>query len=536
MNKRTTNIIYAFFVLSLFAITEANGQVMEWMIQPSYKDIVYLGNDLYKVKGFNDKWGIFNTIKGELTVPAEYENISPIVEDRILILDAQGERLYGIVDKQGYPVATLIPANQKPDIVVMKDYPYYSDGLLVVGHPAGQYYNYGYVDKQGNQKIKLKYLYACPFNHGQAMVYTTEGTYQIIDQEGNFSYKGNKRIAFMSNPQNGIFVLATKDNRISKVRLEASNFKELEVIEKGQTVHVDNATFYKNIYSTGPNAKNYNFDNAFHYIEGSAPSVVSPIKTMVESSGKLKKQKGGWLYGISYNNEQVLPEQFKAVKVFDDEYAVVTMENNSVGLLRINPSGKISLDTSSTSIEFAHHQEISIPVNVTCGNMMSRPEIELAIVDGNQNRTFRCIGSGQVQIPFYEAHNQIGEETSKTMEIEMKANNLKLGRKSINITSSHQAGFMINIGRFPTYSDKRGVATVYVSISSVGGAPSESAMAIINGAKHSFNGMTQLSVPVHFSIATGQIKNCSVSVTVTENGCPSVSSSKNGTVKSYSLQ
>ena len=125
------------------------------MIQPSYKDIVYLGNDLYKVKGFNDKWGIFNTIKGELTVPAEYENISPIVEDRILILDAQGERLYGIVDKQGYPVATLIPANQKPNIVVMKDYPYYSDGLLVVGHPAGQYYNYGYVDKQGNQKIKL---------------------------------------------------------------------------------------------------------------------------------------------------------------------------------------------------------------------------------------------------------------------------------------------------------------------------------------------------------------------------------------------
>lgn len=529
-------IFFELVVICLLVSLKTSAQIMEWTIQPSYKDIICLGKDLYKVKGVNGKWGIFSTSKGILTVPVEYDNISPLVEGRILILDAQGEKLYGIVDEQGNPVAQLIPASQRPDFVVMKDYPYYSDDLLAIGQPSGKYYNYGYVDKQGNPRIPFKYLYACPFNHGQAMVYTLSGAYQVIDHQGNFSYVGNEKINFMSNPDNGIFVLVTGNNRISKVRLEKSKFNRINDLESGQVVSVGDATITKSISSRGPKGMTYRFNNAFHFIEGNAPTTISPVKRIEESSEKLKKQKTGLLYGINYNNTQVLPAQFKDVKVFDDEYAVVTMDNNNIGLLKLNPSGEISVDTAPVDIEFAHYKDFLIPVNVFCQNTGVNPSIEIKVVGDNQNRLYKCQGTGKIEIPFYESHAQIETTTTKTLVLDVKADQLNLGRKEINITSSHQAGFKISIGGFPTYSDKRGSAMVNVSISSVDGIPSGSAFALVNGAKHLFNGKSQISVPVHFSIATGQTKNCSVNVSVSENGCPSISASRSGIVKSYSLQ
>lgn len=535
MRNRTAHILYILSVICLFAY-EANGQIMEWVIQPSYKDIVCLGKDLYKVKGTNGKWGIYNTSNSELTVPIEYDNIGPLVEGRCLILDAQGVGLYGIIDEQGNPVGPLISASQRPDFAVMKEYPYYSDGLLVIGQPSGQYYNYGYVDKQGNKRVPFKYLYACPFNQGQAMVYTTRGAYQIIDHQGNFPYVGNDKINFMSNPINGVFVLVTGNNRISKVRLEHSKFNRLEDIEKGQVVRVSDATISKSISSKGPEGRSYMFDNAFHLIEGNAPSVVSPVKAIAESNDNLKKKKIGWLYGINYSSAQILSAQFKDVKIYDNEYAVVTMENNMVGLLRFNQSGKINIDVSSATIGFLHNQESMVPVNVLCKNTMTQPMIELSIIGDNQNRVYKCQGSGKIEIPFYESHNQAGKSTNKTLEVEVTADKLKLGRKEINITSSHQAGFKINIGGFPAFSERNGKATVNVSVSSLGGTPSGSAVAIVNGSKHFFNGQTKISIPVYFSIATGQIKRCSVNVSVTESGCPEVSTSKSDTIKSYSLQ
>ena len=520
-------------LMCLLVSMETSGQIMEWTIQPSYKDIVYLGKDLYKVKGTNGKWGIYNTSNSELTVPVEYDNIGPLVDDRCLILDGQGVGLYGIIDEQGNPVGPLISASQRPSMVVMKDYPYYSDGLLVVGQPSGQYYNYGYVDKQGNPRGSFQYLYACPFDHGQAMVRTKKGAYQIIDKQGAFHYQGNDRINFMSNPQNGVFVLVTDNNRISKTRLERSKFNRIDDIEKGRVVVVSDAISTKSIYSKG--GKSYFFDNAFHYVEGDASSVVSPVKSTTESNGMLKKQKGNGLYSINYDNAEVLPAQFKNVKIYDDEYAVVTLENNSVGLLKYNPSGEISIKASSATLEFTHHQESFIPVDLTCKNLMKRPMVEITVIGDSQNRTFNCQGSGRIEIPFYEPHSQSGKTTSKTIAIEKTMDKLKLGKEEISITSSHRAGFTVSIGNFPAYSNKNGSATVNVTISSVGGEPSESAVAVVNGTKHYFNGKSQISVPVHFPIPTGQIKNCSVNVTVTEDGCPSISSSKSGSIKSIIL-
>jgi len=538
MKNRTAHIIYIFFMCCLLRNTKASGQIMEWVIQPSYKNIVCMGKNLYKVKNANGKWGVYNTSTNNMTVPVEYDNIGPLVEERSLILDVQGERLYGIIDEQGSPVSQLVPASQRPDFAVMKEYPYYSDGLLVVGQPSGQYYNYGYVDKQGNQKVPFKFLYACPFNNGQAMVYNTNRNYQIIDNGGNSQYRGNEKIDFMSNPKNGVFILVTKSrlgDRISKARLKDYKFVDLEDIEEKQKINVADATINKSIYCSNI-GKTYQFNNAFHLIEGNAPSVVSPVKTINESNGSLKKEKNGGLYGINYNNNPVLIEQFKDVKVYDDEYAIVTMKNNMVGLLRFNPSGKISIGASSTTIEFSHNQEAVVPVDISCNNTMSQPTFELTVVGDNINKTYKRQGPGRIEIPFYESHNQIGEPTNKELVLELTSDNLKLGRKNISITSKHKAGFSISISEFPEYSSQNGTAKISIAINSVDGPPSNSAFVTVNGGeKLYFKGETTLTTSVSYKISPGETKNCSINVVVSENGCPTIQRSKSGYIKSYNL-
>lgn len=532
MKSNQFNLKCFLLSLSLFALDKSNAQVMEWVIDPSYKEIIYMGNDLYKVKGSNGKWGIYSTSKGELTVPAEYENISPLVEDRILILDAQGEKLYGIVDEHGIPVEQLVSASHRPDYVVMKEYPYYSDGLLVIGRPSGQYYNYAYANKQGKVIIAFNYLYACPFDHGQAMVYKKNGAYQIIDHDGKFQYVGNERINFMSNPKDGVFVLVTDNNRISKARLENSKFNRLEDIEKGKiVVSVSDAIRTKSINSS-PKGNNYLFDNAFHLIEGNASSVISPVKALNETNGNLKKEKINGLYSLKYNNSQILPEQFKDVKIYADEYAIVTLANtNQVGVLKINPEGKISIDSQMGIMEFYHNKEQNIPIKISCSNLSNQPAIELSIVGDGNNRIYKCQGSGQIEIPYYKAHSELEETSKESIELDLVVDRLKFGRKEINVKSQHLRGYKISIGDFPQYSNKDFNATVNVSITSVGGSPSESAEAIINGSKHYFNGNKQLSIPVHFKIPQNQAKSCSVNVSVSEKGCPTFTSNKNATIK-----
>lgn len=55
-------LIFCLCVMSSLGI---KAQVMEWVIKPTYKDIVPMGGDLYKVKGSNGKWGVYNAAKGE---------------------------------------------------------------------------------------------------------------------------------------------------------------------------------------------------------------------------------------------------------------------------------------------------------------------------------------------------------------------------------------------------------------------------------------------------------------------------------------
>ena len=80
MKKITIALLAILYVIPSFS------QTMEWHIKDNYVDVKYMGNNLFKVKNSKGKWGVINEY-GETTVAIQYDSITPIVENRALLLD-----------------------------------------------------------------------------------------------------------------------------------------------------------------------------------------------------------------------------------------------------------------------------------------------------------------------------------------------------------------------------------------------------------------------------------------------------------------
>lgn len=505
-------------------------QIMEWVIKPTYKEIVPMGGDLYKIKGCNGKWGVYNVATAEQTISIEYDSITPLIENRALILGADGQDLYGIISDKGTPVQTLVSSNERPNYIVHREYPYYSEGLLAVGQiQRNGVVKFGYVGKQGEQVIPCKSYYASPFNEGLAMIWNGGKSYQIIDTSGNSQIQSNEDIKFISNPVSGVFVYATgSGNKVRKARLDGHKINVISELNKGgHIVETADATTRHSISCRGGDT--FRFDKAFHYIEyGNEPNYSVSIS---EKSSSLTKTKIGRLYGLNYNSKQLLIEQFKNVYIYNDEYALVTLLDGAKGLLQYNPSGKISLSGPNSTIEFAHNTSQMIPVSVSCSDLYNnKPVIELTY----NGSTETCNGNDQVQFSFYESHEKTSITTSKQLVVDMMVDKLNYGSYTLEVMSFHIDGYKLGNISIPTYSNMNGSATVSVTILAINGAPSSSAKATVNGVSKSFNGQSSLTFSIPVSIPQGGEKSVSINILVTEDGCPSWKASKSGTIQHLS--
>ena len=520
-----------FMILSLCIMSPfgMKAQVMEWVIKPTYKDIVPMGGELYKVKDSNGKWGVYNAVTGEQTIEAKYDSITPLVENRALILGADGQDLYGIINDKGIPVQTLVPSTGKPEYIIHREFPYYSEGLLAVGQiQRNGVAKFGYVGKQGEQIIPCKSFYASPFDHGLAMIWNGGKSYQIIDNGGNSQIQSNEDIKFISNPLSGVFVYATGNgNKVRKAKLEGHKIKVISELNKGgHIVETSDATTRHSISCRGGDT--FRFDRAFHYIEnGAEPSYTINIQ---ENSSRLTKARVGRQYGLNYDSRQILKEQFKNICIYNDEYALVTLQNGAKGLLQYNPSGKISVSGPDSAIEFAHNTNQMIPVTVSCSGMYNNPVVELTY----NGTTERCNGNGQVQFPFYEGHDKSYNSTTKPITVEMKVDDLNYGSRTFEVKSSHSIGYKLGNVTIPAYSNMNGSATTTVTIYAVNGTPSSTAKATVNGITKSFNGQGSLTFTIPVSVPQGGSKSVSINIRVTEDECPTWTAHKTGTVQHLS--
>ena len=249
-------------LLTILYVIPSFSQTMEWHIKDNYVDVKYMGNNLFKVKSSNAKWGVINEY-GETTVEIQYDSITSLVENRALLLDKTGQYLKGIINEKGEIIKSFYNGER------LANFQYFNEGMLVYGVIAGKYYLFGYMDINGNTRIEPQYFWAAPFNNGKAVIQYKSKNYGLIDYFGGKVLNDNRKFKFMSTPVDNRLLIAVGSNRGEKVILvnltQNGKLDEIEELEGGTTIN--NSSDYKLISCRNGNC--YYFDNAMRLISSS---------------------------------------------------------------------------------------------------------------------------------------------------------------------------------------------------------------------------------------------------------------------------
>lgn len=167
-----------------WSIVDSKGKVVvedEFKHQPS---VVF--NGMFFVRE-NSSYSLYNVKDVKHPVMEELADIG-YYHDDVIPVTKKGERIT-LVEKKGKVKATLNPINGKE---IRSCAAYVSEGLLAVRDEEG---NWGFVDKSGNVKVKLKYEGVSPFSEGMAIARTDEKMV-VIDKSGKelFTIKEDYRL------------------------------------------------------------------------------------------------------------------------------------------------------------------------------------------------------------------------------------------------------------------------------------------------------------------------------------------------------
>ncbi len=165
---------------NLYGYIDETGKMV---IEPKFTTAYDFNNWGFAVIEENNKWGLINT-KGEYKIMPIYDYISDFIEKTASF--NKGE-IMGAIDEKG-------------DIITKRNYNFvgnFNEGRAVVGLPTKNGDSkYGYIDADGNERVKIELILANDFNEGVAIVKFNEDEYSLIDKEGNII--NNYKYSFVS--------------------------------------------------------------------------------------------------------------------------------------------------------------------------------------------------------------------------------------------------------------------------------------------------------------------------------------------------
>ena len=515
---------------------------MEWHIKDSYVDIKYMGNDLFKVKNSNGKWGVINEY-GEITVEIQYDSITPIVENRALLLDITGQFLEGIINEKGQIIKSFYH-NER-----LANFQSFNEGMLPYGVVAGKYYLFGYLDINGNTQIEPKYFWAAPFCDGKAVIQYKSKNYGLIDKSGRTILNDNRKFKFMSTPIDNKLLIAVGSSRgekVSLVSLEANGrLNEIEELEGGTVVK--KSSDYKSISCL--NGHNYYFDNAMRLISSSTGKTFNePLfynyALSSSSNFKIMREQGG--EKVLYSDNILFLSPFKDISFCGNEYAIVTSSKNTMGVLKLNRNGNIFIQDIPSKVEFYHHVAVKGNLAVNISGLLSSSQVQIGIIglkENNQEELFvvpsRYNGIYYQPISFFIPSTSFNSEVSLPMIVNLYIDGMLHKTETKTLTGVHRRAFAVSDANAPEYSDPDGNAIITFNVQSLDSAPSSSARIIISGASNQnrrFNGDEIVSFKESVKIPVESEKTFSFTVTVKEDGCPTYTKTIKRTIKHYDLQ
>lgn len=538
MKKITIALLAILYVIPSFS------QTMEWHIKDNYVDVKYMGNNLFKVKNSNGKWGVINEY-GETTVAIQYDSITPIVENRALLLDATGQFLSGIINEKGQIIKTF--SNNE----VFVSFPYFIEGMLAYGVYAGGYDLFGYLDINGNTQIEPKYFWAAPFNDGKAVVqYRKSKNFGLINKSGGTELNDNRKFKFMSTPVNNKMLIAVESSRgdeISLVTLGVNGkLNEVEKLEKETGYSVNYNDFTSISYQNG---HKYYFDNAMRLISSSTGKTFNePLTytTSLSSSPDFKKmrEQGGWK--VLHSGKTLFQSSFRDISFCGEEYAIVTSQRNTMGVLKLNTNGNVSIQNVPTQAEFYHNATVKGSFAVNISDLFSSSQVQIGVIglkENNQEEKFNVpVGYSGIYnqpISYFIPATDFDSEVNLPIKINLYIDGMLYKTETKTLTGIHKKAFRVSDANAPEFSDPDGNATITFNVQSLESEPSSSAKVIVSGASNQtkrFNGEELLYFKVPVSIPVESSKTFSFTVTIKEDGCPSYTRKVSRTIKHYDLQ
>ena len=529
-------------LLTILYVIPSFSQTMEWHIKDSYVDVKYMGNNLFKVKSSNGKWGIINEY-GEKTVEIQYDSITPVVENRALLLDVTGQYLKGIINEKGQIIKSFHNSE------ILANFQYFNEGMLAYGVVAGNYYLFGYLDTNGNTRIEPKYFWAAPFNNGKAVIQYKSKNYGLIDMLGGTAINDNRKFKFMSTPVDNKLLIAVGSNRgekVSLVNLEP-NGKLNEIVElEGGTI-VKSSSDYRSI--SCQNGHSYYFDNAMRLISSSTGKTFNKPLTCgdaVSNSSSFKKMRGQDVWKVLHLGDTLFQSSFRDITFCDNEYAIVTTQSNTMGVLKLNNNGNISIQNVPSQVEFYHNAAVRGDLAVNINGLLSSSQVQIGVIglkENNQEEKYNVpVGYSGIYnqaISYFIPATSFDSEVSIPIKVNLYIDGMLCKTETKELTGVHKRAFRVSDANAPEFSDSDGNAVITFNVQSMESEPSSSAKVVVSGAFNQikrFNGEELLYFKVPVTVPVERSKTFSFTVTIKEDGCPSYTRTISRTIKHYDLQ
>lgn len=352
----------------------AFAQIAAWHVHPQYDDIHILEKSIItgKKDGKTFFWKAIGGEGQEILSTEKKLEVFPFKDDCVVLLEKDTPNLYGFLTRDGSFVSL-----EGQGYVIANNYPYFEDGCLYVSKKQyfakdKEYAFVGYFLNRKGEPVYGPFASAQPFSHGYAVVQRFKNMdksvkdvfydYCSINPSMKILPDTNlEEIAFASSVDDNGEAIIVVDKKVYRCKLAANEWKQI------YTENVEGKTDKekKKLMVVTPNSRvdlreqgkefcldvkqgelafdrfmhlrsiRYNGQDVEAYPE-ETPYAYDPVSVL----GRTPEKDG--LYGLTYKEDILMPEQFERVVACDDDMAVVKFQGHQ-GVLRVDPKGRFEI-------------------------------------------------------------------------------------------------------------------------------------------------------------------------------------------------
>lgn len=350
MRKYNRNGAIALLSVVLTSYVNSSAQIIDWALEPTFKNIELYSSNTYKVKDNLNRFWLINEEGRKLYDPEvangfvlKYDSITPLTNGYGLLIDydvpKQAWRLKAIFDNNRQTVKAI----PEKDKLYLGDHAYFSENMIPVRKDNKKY---GYITPAGIPATKFNYEVAFPFSEGKAAVSKDKKNYVYADYFGNensVSPAAGKKFVICSTFYEG----------------EASVLNSL-----GQAFRIDERLMPiapLDVNSLELDAEGVNFKQTPGSVLGMEEAIIvdtDGYETVVRDNKT----------GYSRDGKIIVKPQFINGQDVNNGIALVTAHSGT-GLLRIIPDSlNISLTTSENKLTTDTLENLKLKYNVPVGN------------------------------------------------------------------------------------------------------------------------------------------------------------------------